>query len=238
MTLSDDFEKLDYGVAVKGKANSVLLFSKYDWQELAGKKIAITSETSTSVELLRILLEKRFGISDFVFHRAHGTHESYENFDAVLLIGDAALQKAYGGGIFGFDKVFDLAEEWCSWKEMPFVFAVWAIRKGTPEAARNEIIHSLERSLDSFSTPPPFQGGGRGWLGREHGARLGMSEAEVADYLSQFRYRFTLEEHAAMAEFEMEFESLSNDSLSTHFGVSAKTAIQEPYNKTGVSIDN
>ncbi|HZK75629.1 MAG TPA: aminofutalosine synthase MqnE [Candidatus Kapabacteria bacterium] len=216
MTLSDDFEKLDYGVAVKGKANSVLIFSKYDWQELAGKKIAITSETSTSVELLRVLLEKRFGIFDFAFHRTHPSDQTdYSDYDAVLLIGDEALRKAYGGGIAGFDKVFDLAEEWCGWKEMPFVFAVWAIRKETNEIARNEIIHSLEDSLENATEPPPFQGGADdrssgGWLGREHGARLGMSEAEVADYLSQFRYRFTLEEHAAMAEFEMEYESLQS----------------------------
>ncbi|MFI5201293.1 MAG: aminofutalosine synthase MqnE [Candidatus Kapaibacterium sp.] len=206
MSLSDDFEKLDYGVAVKGKANSVLLFSKYDWRELEGKNIAITSETSTSVELLRVLLEKRFGISDYSFLRTHPTDKSYEAFDAVLLIGDEALQKAYGGGIAEFDKVFDLAEEWCSWKEMPFVFAVWAIRKNTPENARNEIIHSLERSLENAKDH-------FGELGREHGARLGMSEAEVADYLSQFRYHFTLEEHAAMAEFEMEYESLASSNV-------------------------
>ena len=213
MSMSDEFEKLDYGVAVKGKANSVLLFSRYDWRELEGKRIAVTSETSTSVELLRVLLEKKFGVSDYSFNRTKPTDHSYEGFDAVLLIGDKALQAAYGGGVPGFYKIFDLAEEWCGWKEMPFVFAVWAIRKDTPEAARNEIIASLERSLNTYSTPPPFQGGGGGWLGREHGARLGMSEAEVADYLSEFRYRFTLEEHAAMAEFELEFESLSDGTI-------------------------
>ena len=49
-----------------------------------------------------------------------------------------------------------------------------------------------------------------GEIGREHGARLGMSEAEVSDYLSQFRYRFSIDEHAAMAEFEMEYENLMN----------------------------
>ncbi|HEX5315471.1 MAG TPA: MqnA/MqnD/SBP family protein, partial [Candidatus Kapabacteria bacterium] len=202
MTLSDDFEKLDYGVAVKGKANSVLLFSKYDWQELAGKRIAITAETSTSVELLRVLLEKRFGVSDYSFHRTHPTDHSYENFDAVLLIGDKALEAAYNAPQWAHaTRVYDLAEEWCAWKEMPFVFAVWAIRKGTPETARNEIIASLEKSLENAN-------GHFGELGHEHGSKLGMSEAEVSDYLSQFRYRFTLEEHAAMAEFEMEWESL------------------------------
>jgi len=205
MSLSDEFEKLDYGVAVKGKANSVLLFSKYDWAELSGKRICISAETSTSVELLRVLLENRFAITNYNFFRSLKSLPSlYADYDAVLLIGDEALQKAHSGGLPGFDKVFDLAEEWCSWKEMPFVFAVWAIRKGTPENARKEILQSLENSLESFASgvasgnifPLP------------HGQKLGMSEAEVSDYLSQFRYRFSIDEHAAMAEFEMEFESI------------------------------
>ncbi len=209
MQMSDEFEKLDYGVSVKGKANSVLLFSKYDWAELSGKRILISAETSTSVELLRVLLEKRFGISDYEFQRSDKSNplQSNSDFDAVLLIGDEALRIAHGGGIVGFDRMFDLAEEWCGWKEMPFVFAVWAMRKGTPENARKEILESLEKSLTNAADR-------FGEFGREHGAKLGMSEAEVSDYLSQFHYRFSIDEHAAMAEFEMEFSSLnSNDSV-------------------------
>ncbi len=205
MMLNENFERLDYGVAVKGKANSVLLFSTFDWNELSEKRIGITAETSTSIELLRVLLEKRFGITDYSFDRINKL-DRYEDFDAILLIGDEALKRAYGDGIVGFDKVFDLAEEWCAWKEMPFVFAVWAIRKGTPEAARLEVIESLERSLTSSANH-------FGEFGREHGAKLGMSEGEVSDYLSQFRYRFTLEEHAAMAEFEMEYESIDSNNV-------------------------
>jgi aminodeoxyfutalosine synthase len=210
MSLSDDFEKLDYGVAVKGKANSVLLFSKYDWEDLSGKRICISAETSTSVELLRVLLEKRSCISDYQFSRSDKSNpsHSYKDYDAVLLIGDEALQKAHSGGLPGFNKVFDLAEEWCSWKEMPFVFAVWAIRKGTPENARKEILESLENSLEKSANH-------FGEIGREHGARLGMSEAEVSDYLSQFRYRFSIDEHAAMAEFEMEWSSVQSKQIAT-----------------------
>jgi chorismate dehydratase len=211
--MSDEFERLDYGVAVKGKANSVLLFSKFDWNELSGKRIGITAETSTSIELLRVLLEKRFGITDYSFPRIQKL-DKYQNFDAVLLIGDEALRHAYGGGIACFDKVFDLAEEWCLWKEMPFVFAVWAIRKGTPELARKEILESLENSL--INSANHF-----GDFGREHGAKLGMSEAEVSDYLSQFHYRFSIDEHAAMAEFEMEFATLnSSQSVEQAFSLS------------------
>jgi aminodeoxyfutalosine synthase len=225
MFLSDEFERLDYGVAVKGKANSVLLFSKYEWNNLSEKSIGITAETSTSIELLRVLLEKRFGISDYSFHRINKL-DSFDNFDAVLLIGDEALSRAYGGGLPEFNHVFDLAEEWCTWKEMPFVFAVWAIRKTTPEAARLEIIESLERSL--ANSADHF-----GEFGREHGARLGMSEAEVSDYLSQFRYRFSIDEHAAMAEFEMEYESIAKKIVEAS---SNNGEIQKRQDKQSISV--
>ncbi len=243
MSVSEEFERLDYGIAVKGKAHSVLLFSKHDWKDLSGKRIGITAQTSTSVELLRILLERRHGVLDYQFERLHPTFAQNDltKYDAILLIGDDALnyspsfsRRGPGGGpgmLEGFDRMFDLAEEWCTWKELPFVFAVWAIRKDVPHEAKSEILRSLENSL-AHST------GHYAEIGREHGKRLGMDDAAVESYLQTFRYRFGIDEHAAMAEFEMEYESLSNDSRSTNSGFPAKTGIQETSNRTGVSIDN
>ncbi len=205
MTVSEDFERLDYGIAVKGKAHSVLLFSKYDWSELKGKRIGITADTSTSVELLRILLEKKHAISDYKFERMkrESFRNDYTQYDAVLLIGDEALRCAYSGGFAGFNLMYDLAEEWCSWKELPFVFAVWAVRKDAPEAVKNDIVRALEHSLKA-STGHYAETGG------EYGRLLGMSSSQVEHYLNTFRYRFSIDEHTAMAEFEMEYESLKN----------------------------
>ena len=199
MSSADEFERLDYGVAVKGNVNSVLLFSKYDWKDLTGKRIGITSETSTSSELLRVLLEKRYGVADYRFDRIDRIN-TLDEYDAVLLIGDEALRRSYGGGIPGFDKVFDLAGEWYTWKDMPFVFAVWALRKNLTPEVKSEIIRSLEQSLAQSE-------GHYGKLGSPHGKAIGMSEPEVEEYLRAFRYRFSIDEHAAMAEFEMEYAS-------------------------------
>jgi aminodeoxyfutalosine synthase len=202
MRVADDFERLDYGVAVKGKAHSVLLFTKKQWQDLEGARIGITAETSTSIELLRVLLEKKHGISGYSIERLHPVfgRNDLTQFDAILLIGDEALRQAYGD-LEGFSRKFDLAEEWCAWKELPFVFAVWAVRKTLPTEVKQEIVDALERSLKESE-------GHYGLFGLEHGAALGMTEQQVEDYLNTFRFKFGIDEHAAMAEFEMEVSSL------------------------------
>src|ERR1035438_660532 len=48
--------------------------------------------------------------------------------DAALMIGDMAM-RARGQGLF----VLDLAEEWHSWTGLPFVFALWLVRRDAPE---------------------------------------------------------------------------------------------------------
>lgn len=206
MSMRDDFEMMNYGVAVRGKVMSVLLYSHHQWKDLSGKKIAITAETSTSVELLRVLLEKKYGVTDYTIERLHLTssQNDYTKYDAVLLIGDEALRRVKLGGLSNFLNCFDLAEEWTSWKHMPFVFATWAVRKSLASERKKEIADSLQRSLD-------LSVGQYGDLGREHGKKLGMTREEIEQYLNAFTFKFGSEELEAIAEFDMEFASLKSD---------------------------
>jgi aminodeoxyfutalosine synthase len=192
----EEFEMLPYGVAVSGKAHSVLLYSHYVWKDLAGKKIGITAESSTSVELLRVLLEKKYSISGFTFERLHLTsiQNDYTKYDAVLLIGDEALRRHQLGGLATFLNVYDLAEEWHEWKNMPFVFAVWAVRNSIPQHLKQEISASLERSLIETS-------GHYAEVGREHSKRLGMTKEELETYLNAFTYKLGGKEKTAIDTF-------------------------------------
>ncbi len=192
----EEFEMLDYGVAVNGKVYSVLLYSHFEWNALSGKKIGITAESSTSVELLRVLLEKKYGVKNVTFERLHLTSSSndYTSFDAVLLIGDEALRRVKLGGLAQFLNVFDLAEEWYSWKKMPFVFAVWAVRRSVPTEIKNEIVAALERSLASSI-------GNYTQLGHEHAKKLGMTKEDLLQYLNAFSYTLGETEKAALDEF-------------------------------------
>src|SRR4051812_23925186 len=59
--LSDTFRPLgDLGIGVKQAAQSVLVFSRKPLDQLDGI-CAVTDETSTSVRLLQVLMDKRYG---------------------------------------------------------------------------------------------------------------------------------------------------------------------------------
>ncbi|MDZ7343160.1 MAG: menaquinone biosynthesis protein, partial [candidate division KSB1 bacterium] len=189
-----DFDLLDYGIAVRNLARSVVLYSNYPWLELEGKRLGITSETSTSIELLKVLLAHKYGVAAKL-ERLHPIFQASEaaHFDAVLVIGDEALIRAKAG-LANFRYVFDLGKEWHDWTGLPFVFAVWAVRKSVNTEKKQALIDQLERAaLDADQRHPHF--------GAWHGKRLGMTPAEVQVYLDGFVFRLGEKEKAAMAKF-------------------------------------
>jgi chorismate dehydratase len=147
--LSDRFEPLGtYGVGVKQAAGSVLLFSKVPLSQLAGM-CAVTDETSTSVRLLQVLAEKRYGRTQVNYGRVSaGLYDGAG--EALLLIGDEAL-RARKTGLRGLPVVTDLAAEWSDWQRSPFVFARWMVRKELPDLAKILLETYLDNSLKAMS---------------------------------------------------------------------------------------
>lgn len=201
--LSDTFEALPYGISTNGQSHSVHLYSHYEWANLEGKTIGVTGQTSTSVNLLRVLLEKRYGIKNYKLERLHLTssRNQYTKYDAVLLIGDEALARTKMEGFATFLNRYDLAEEWTNWKQMPFVFATWAVAKNMSDDQKQEVIRSLEHSLD-------LSKGKYGNIGREHGKKLGMTNADVEHYLNAYTFRFGEVQQNAIDDFRAELVTL------------------------------
>ncbi|HEX7573488.1 MAG TPA: MqnA/MqnD/SBP family protein, partial [Bacteroidota bacterium] len=118
---------------------------------------------------------------------------SYDGFDAVLLIGDEALRRNKYG-LDGFELVYDLAREWYEWQKLPFVFAVWALRRSLPPGVKKELSGLLEQSLESV-------GGDFVSVAGPHGRRIGLTDAETQEYLSGFNYSLGEREREAIAVF-------------------------------------
>jgi chorismate dehydratase len=105
-----------------GPVQSVLLFSVVPIEELNGKDILLTSESATSVNLLKILLKKRYGSENNFYKTNLALNDALCEAPATLLIGDAALKSLQSAtGLF----VYDLGELWYSWTGTPSVFALW-----------------------------------------------------------------------------------------------------------------
>ena len=115
----------DACIGCRGPVLSVKLFSRTPIDAI--RSLAMDEGSRTSVALVRILLEQRFGIAPRLEPLPFGSTAADSSADAVLLIGDRAIQPARSE----FASVWDVGDEWCRWSELPFVFAMWVSRAGT-----------------------------------------------------------------------------------------------------------
>ena len=186
-------------VAAHGRVDSVLLFSwQADWRDLDGRSIALTSHSATSVELTRLLAERRAGAHPRYVTTAPDLDAMLAEHDAALLIGDIALREgSLRREIAGRGRpyVFDLAREWQAWTGLPFVFAVWAARRDRADAA--PLLRAVELLRESTA---------RGLadlprLAREASARLGLPAARCADYLRLLDYELSARDLLGLRRF-------------------------------------
>jgi chorismate dehydratase len=184
----DRYEPIaNLGVANREEVRSILLASQTPIAELGGKTVGITEETSTSVRLLRLLLESREGIRPKAYVRG-----LRQQADAFLVIGNEALMQNRRP-TRGFPYRYDLASEWWSWTGLPFVFALWAIRRSLPDNVKSSFADLLDRSFTvGMSQIDDIAAESEGALG---------SRAELASYLRNFHYRLGPEEMKGLAHF-------------------------------------
>lgn len=116
----------NHSISSVGKVKSVLLFSPVELTELSGRQIAITGESATSINLLRVIFREFFAlqnVTDIVPDQPIETLVAEHK--PALLIGDRALSLAQQcpPGM----QIFDLGEIWQQQTGLPFVFALWMI---------------------------------------------------------------------------------------------------------------
>ncbi len=181
------------GVASDGSANSVFLFSHLPVDKLNGKRIAVTTHTATSIQLLRVLFADLWNVSGHEFVRTDESH------DAALWIGDPALERRSSGQ---YPYRYDLGRSWKGLTGLPFVFAEWVIRADVPRERANQlerlISQATQAGTDFFSVLK---------ISRER-ATPGMSESDVADYIRAFTYFLGPRERRGQQEFRRRLELL------------------------------
>jgi len=130
----------DACIACRGPVLSVKLFARVPVEQM--RTLALDDGSRTSAVLVRILLEKRFGVRPEIESLPAECGLADTRADAVLLIGDRAIQSPAGR----FAAVWDLGDEWRRWTGLPFVFAMWVAREGADVSAVEE---ALGRSRDA-----------------------------------------------------------------------------------------
>ena len=191
LRLRDRFELISppMGVATRGPAQSVLLFSRRPPGALADALVSVTPETSTSIRLLRLLLDVRLGLKGVRYIRGLEPAQA----DAMLMIGDQAMRMRQKRPE-GFTHTLDLGSDWLEWTGLSFVYAVWAVRIALEAGVKADLGAFLDASLAAGLADLPAvarQQSGPGWTADE-------TEA----YLRRFHYRLGPEDLRGMDRFE------------------------------------
>ena len=117
-----------HSISSIGKVRSVLLFSPVALADLEGQQISITGESATSINLLRIILREFHGLTQVTDSvPSQSVEQEIAAGRPALLIGDRALRLAeeVPPGM----RIYDLGEIWYQQTGLPFVFALWMIRR-------------------------------------------------------------------------------------------------------------
>jgi chorismate dehydratase len=140
----------ELAISSDGPVRSVMLFSRVPATALHDVPVLLSASSRTSVGLLELLCRDVWNVQPrFAQVRAEApdlTALAGLPHQAVLVIGDPALLL---GASNAYPHVYDLGTEWRRWTGLPFVFAVWAARRGGESRAAVARLHAqLLKSRD------------------------------------------------------------------------------------------
>ena len=142
----DRYDTLD-GIAIAslGEVKSVLLAHRKPLEEV--QEVYCDAASLTSVQLVRVLLAERGLNPKF---KALPSYDFSQLPDYAMLIGDPALDFALSPHTH---EIWDLGEAWYEMTQLPFVYAVWALRRGLKnDSLRRQLREAKDFGLDTLDT--------------------------------------------------------------------------------------
>jgi chorismate dehydratase len=143
----------DYCLASTGPIWSIRLFSHTPIEDLDSAQVILTGQSETAAVLCKVILGHFYGQENEYRTERIDLEEALERADAVLLIGDLALAAGQRASRFF---VYDLADLWREKTGLPFVFALWTLRR---EYLQNDLVRltgfwrALQRAHELIRNP-------------------------------------------------------------------------------------
>jgi len=125
-------------ISSNGPVRSVKLFSKIPIEKI--QRVALDNSSRTSRALLKILLTEKYRLNPEYISYNHQHPIGNTGADAVLLIGDTAIQQSDGDYY-----TLDLGEEWHTMTGLPFVYALWVTKEKAVLAEIPQILQQAKR---------------------------------------------------------------------------------------------
>jgi chorismate dehydratase len=141
---NDRYDILD-GIAIAslGEVYSVLLAHKKPVEQVT--EVFCDTASLTGVNLLKVLLAEKNLFPEF---KPLESYETASEKDFVLLIGDPAIDFQRSSPRH---EIFDLGAAWTDMTRLPFVYAVWALRRGIDNLdLRHELREAKQFGLETL----------------------------------------------------------------------------------------
>jgi len=182
-------------ISATGPVGSVFLFSEVPADRLDGRLVLLSSQSQTSVSLVKIILEEFYRLRPrYVSGRADELGDELVRPAAVLAIGDEALRLAEGDD---YPHRLDLSEAWQAQTGLPFVFAVWAVREDfcrkdpdTVFAIHQELLRCIDEGKERLAE-----------ISRLVAPRIPMAAEDCLRYLQKMEYDLAPEKLEALQRF-------------------------------------
>lgn len=185
----------DLSISSCGPVQSVLLFASRPLENLAAVPVALTGESATSINLLRLLCLEFYG---FPLCEMTCNEQPVEEIISAggcgLLIGDRALKASMQ---IDAPYVYDLGELWWQHTGLPFVFAMWIIHRdaiGPKSQALSAFYFQLQKSLERALSD--LDG-----LARQRPEAAWMGQERLAAYWRSMSYGFTDQHRQGLENF-------------------------------------
>lgn len=130
----------DYCIGANGTVASVCLYSNVEINSI--KKLLLDYQSRTSVKLAELLLKNYWKHSPEFVTAEEGYENTISGTTAGVIIGDRTF------GIQNkFNYVYDLADAWKKWKDLPFVFAAWVSRVSLSDSFVEKLNKAFEYGI-------------------------------------------------------------------------------------------
>lgn len=187
----------DIAVGCDGDVMSCVIVSQQPLERLHRARVALGSTSRTSVRLAQLLLADRYGIAPDYYTCPPDLRMMMQEAEAAVLIGDAALRASLHDAPRLGLQVHDLGRMWHEWTGLPFVFALWGVRRdylrrapATVREVHQTFLASRDLSLAEVGKVA------------EQAARWEAFDERVLErYFTTLDFRFGAPQLAAVAEF-------------------------------------
>jgi chorismate dehydratase len=130
----------DLCIGARADVWSVVCVSREPLAALDGARVAVSRESASGRNLLRVLLERRYG-ARAIFEDSDDPFGAAAQGRPALLIGDRAIDARQ---TFAAENVHDLGSHWHAWTGLDMVYAVWAVRRDALASHGREVAEALD----------------------------------------------------------------------------------------------